>query len=49
MHQYMVVDLTENKTLIAGLSEDDATLHMIELSEIFSDREFEVREDRRGA
>jgi len=45
---FMVVDLTANKTLIAGLSEDDAFLHMIELSQVFSDRDFEVREDRRG-
>lgn len=48
MYQYMVVDLTENKTLIAGLTHGDATLHATELNETFSDREFEVREDRRA-
>lgn len=48
MYQYMVVDVIENKTLIAGLTHGDATMHATELNEAFSDRKFEVREDRRA-
>lgn len=48
MTNYMVFDVTDGKTLIAGLTREDAIVHTQELSAEFPSRKFSVRKDRRA-